>query len=216
MSFDDLKIWITLINLFLVPLLSGAVYSLIESIKKRKLKIFLESQELIDKLDDDFKNSFIDPSKKEILFYLHTGILTNAKSIPRFVELKDKLGRNYTWKQIKLVKAHVNVSDLGPLLHLNKTLRYTSTVTNYLFLSFVAISILEFAALSIYMDDLPPAQIISLILYIILPLLAALIFMNQTASISTVKVMMKILENQEQQGNVDNETANRSLTETNG
>lgn len=216
MSLDDLKIWIPLINLFLVPLLSGAVYSLIESIKKRKLKIFLESQELIEKLDDDFKNSFIDPARKEILFYLHTGISTNAKSIPKFIELKDKLGRNYTWKQIKLVKAHVNVTGSGPLLHLNKTLRYTSTITNYLSLTFIVVSILEFAALSIYIDDLPPAQIISLILYIIIPLLAALIFINQTASISTVKVMMKILEDQDQEGNLENETANRSSTETNG
>lgn len=216
MSLDVLKIVIPLINLILVPLLSGAVYSLIESIKKRKLKIFLESQELIDKLDDDFKNSFIDPSRKEILFYLHTGISTNAKSIPIFIELKDKLGGNYTWKHIKLVMTHINVKGFGPLLQLNKTQQYTSTITTYLVVAVMLISTIEFAALTIYMDKLSPYEYFSLMLYIIIPLLAALLFMNHTASISTVKVMMKILEDQEQQGNLENETSGRPSIETTG
>jgi len=204
MNIEVLKLLITLINLCIVPFLNGGITDLVDSQKKRKLKILLESRELTEGLGDNFKANFIDPSIKEILFYLQTGISTNAKSIPRFIELKDKLGRNFTWKKIKVIQSHVNLKASGPLLQLNKAQKYTHTVTLSLLIAVIVISILELLAIYFLMDNLKPKEYLTLYLYVIIPLLAVMLLTSQTDSISKVKFMIRVLEEQDQ-NNINSE-----------
>ncbi|WP_259343344.1 hypothetical protein [Capnocytophaga canis] len=73
----------------------------------RERKRLLQLKELdyfIDKLGNDFKDSFIIPDLKEQYFYLRTGINTNITSIQKYIDLKNKLGGNFTWKNIKIAK----------------------------------------------------------------------------------------------------------------
>lgn len=79
MNIEVLKLLIPILNLCIVPFLNGGIINLIDSQKKRKLKILLESRELTATLGDNFKTSFIDPSIEEILFYLHMGSLPTPK-----------------------------------------------------------------------------------------------------------------------------------------
>lgn len=73
----------------------------------RERKRLLQLKELdyfIDKLGNNFKDSFIIPDLKEQYFYLRTGINTNITSIQKYIDLKNKLGGNFTWKNIKIAK----------------------------------------------------------------------------------------------------------------
>lgn len=44
----------------------------------------------------------------EKYFYLETGIKANEKSIYKLISFKDKLGGNYTWREIKLVQNYLS------------------------------------------------------------------------------------------------------------
>lgn len=51
---EVIKLILTVTNIIFVPIVGGTLYNSIESFKKRKLKILLESQVLTDKLDQQF------------------------------------------------------------------------------------------------------------------------------------------------------------------
>lgn len=63
---EILKIVITPITLALISTLcSFPILNLVEQFKRRKLKIYVESLSLLEKLDDDFHEEFINPNLKE-------------------------------------------------------------------------------------------------------------------------------------------------------
>ncbi|WP_412850586.1 hypothetical protein ACL0VS_18010 [Chryseobacterium sp. PMSZPI] len=210
MNQDVLRTVLAIFNIALVALLNGKGFGLMESIKKRKLKIYLESKVLTDELDDDFKSRFIDSNVKEILFYLETGILTNAQSIPRFIELKEKLGGNFTWKDIRLVRWYVNTKDTGPLLNLSTVQKHIATAVVYFTLLAALVSVVEVFALTFIMDNIEPREYITLMIYTAVPLMAVLILSNQTAPITKAKTMVKVLEKQESQENSTHEYETKS------
>ena len=79
--------------------------------KRKKLLTLKELNEIIDRFGDNFRDSFIKDDLKELYFSLRTGIETNAVSIEKYVELKNKLGKNFTWKTIKNSKSYLVFKD---------------------------------------------------------------------------------------------------------
>tara|TARA_R110002012_G_scaffold50790_7_gene131340 strand:- start:7850 stop:8422 length:573 start_codon:yes stop_codon:yes gene_type:complete len=58
-----------------------------------------------------FESDFILPSLKEKYFQMETGIRTNEKSIDKYVAFKNKLGENYTWREIKLAQPYLSLAQ---------------------------------------------------------------------------------------------------------
>ncbi|SEB51549.1 hypothetical protein SAMN04489761_1156 [Tenacibaculum sp. MAR_2009_124] len=72
--------------------------------KDRKVKDLLKIKEIKELLNDDEDtkfNEFLNSEIKENVFTIRTGIKTNFKSIRKLQHLKDELGLNYSWKNIK-------------------------------------------------------------------------------------------------------------------
>jgi hypothetical protein len=102
-----------------IPLLSsfaGGVFRLlkIDSLKRgdlRKLQDLKIAHGLFDKFETDFEKQFFENEWKEACFYMQSGIKTNYKSIPQYIRLKDNLGLNYTWADIRKAKVHLDLSN---------------------------------------------------------------------------------------------------------
>ncbi|MHA7829515.1 MAG: hypothetical protein ACX93O_00345 [Flagellimonas sp.] len=62
-------------------------------------------------MNTKFESDFILPSLKEKYFQIETGIRTNEKSIDKYVAFKNKLGENYTWREIKLVQPYLSLDQ---------------------------------------------------------------------------------------------------------
>lgn len=62
---------------------------------------------ILNNADDNFIQKFVIPDLQESYFYRRTRIATNNTSIPEYYELKNKLGRNFTWKSIKIMQPHL-------------------------------------------------------------------------------------------------------------
>lgn len=104
--------------------------------KRKKLLTLKELNEIIDRFGDNFRDSFIKDDLKELYFSLRTGIETNAVSIEKYVELKNKLGKNFTWKTIKNSKSYLVFKDN----HIIVKISYLEQIFTYFFLTIVFIS----------------------------------------------------------------------------
>ncbi|WP_419488757.1 hypothetical protein [Chryseobacterium bernardetii] len=194
MNFEIIKILTPITNVVLGALLSAPILSFFEQIKKRKLKNYIESQQLIDKLDEDFQNDFIKPNLKEIYFYLQTGISTNEKSIIKYIDLKNKLGGNYTWKKIKLVQQYINLgNNTDPLLKINKIEDIFSRITTWIIIILITSSAIGGILLNFFSNDLPIKDYLYILFLILIPLVCGIFLMRSIESITTAKAMMKRL-----------------------
>ncbi|MFP8894082.1 hypothetical protein [Chryseobacterium sp. EZn1] len=84
--------------------------------KFQKMQYLIDSKHLLENIDDDFKNNFVKQTVQENLFFIMTGIKTNCKSIPAYIELKDLLGEDYQWGHIKSAKPHLRFGEDGSLI----------------------------------------------------------------------------------------------------
>lgn len=121
----------------------------ISSLHRRKLKIITNTTEaltLFDKYGSKFQTDFILPDLKETYFYIQTGIKTNEKSIKKYIDFKNKLGKNYTWNDIKLTKPHLNLEKENIEIKLGKKERVLSKVVLIaaLLVLFIACSLLTY------------------------------------------------------------------------
>jgi hypothetical protein len=109
-----------------IPLLSafaGGVFSLlkIDLLQRgdlRKLQDLKIAHGLFDKFETDFEKQFFENKWKEACFYMRSGIKTNYKSIPQYIILKDNLGLNYTWADIRKAKIHLDLNNDGIKINL--------------------------------------------------------------------------------------------------
>lgn len=194
MNFEIIKILTPITNIVLGALLSAPILNFFEQIKKTKLKNYIESQQLIDKLDEDFQNDFIKPNLKEIYFYLQTGISTNEKSIIKYIDLKNKLGGNYTWKKIKLVQQYINLgNNTDPLLKINKIEDIFSRITTWMIIILITSSVIGGILLNFFSNDLPIKDYLYILFLILIPLVSGIFLMHSIESITTAKAMMKRL-----------------------
>ena len=104
--------------------------------KRKKLLTLKELNETFDRFGDNFRDSFVKDDLKELYFSLRTGIETNAVSIKKYIELKNKLGKNFTWKTIKNSKSYLVFKDN----HIIVKISYLEQILTYIFLTIVFIS----------------------------------------------------------------------------
>ena len=104
--------------------------------KRKKLLTLKELNEIFDRFGDNFRDSFIKDDLKELYFSLRTGIETNAVSIEKYIELKNKLGKNFTWKTIKNSKSYLVFKDN----HIIVKISYLEQIFTYIFLTIVFFS----------------------------------------------------------------------------
>lgn len=104
--------------------------------KRKKLLTLKELNETFDRFGDNFRDSFIKDDLKELYFSLRTGIETNAVSIEKYIELKNKLGKNFTWKTIKNSKSYLVFKDN----HIIVKISCLEQILTYIFLTIVFIS----------------------------------------------------------------------------
>ena len=104
--------------------------------KRKKLLTLKELNETFDRFGDNFRDSFIKDDLKELYFSLRTGIETNAVSIKKYIELKNKLGKNFTWKTIKNSKSYLVFKDN----HIIVKISCLEQIFTYIFLTVVFIS----------------------------------------------------------------------------
>lgn len=202
MNIEIIKIVIPIANLLIGALLNTPVLNFTEQLKKRRLKNYIESQSALDNLDEDFQNNFIKPNLKEIYFYLQTGISTNEKSIDKYIELKNKLGGNYTWEKVKLVESNVNLKSITPLLNLNKAESITSNFTLGLIIILMLVGLFGVIVLNLYSDVLQFNDYLIILFLIFIPLIIGIVLMQMIKSTLIVKAMIKRLEEQEVSNNV--------------
>lgn len=111
---EKLDIWIQL-AIAIFSLLSGPPFiQLILSYQRRRLKNLLnavEAKDLIEKCSEDFKSNFVMIDFQENYFFAQTGIKTNQKSIACYIQLKDKLGNDFTWEPIRIAKPYLKLKS---------------------------------------------------------------------------------------------------------
>ncbi|MGV4444202.1 hypothetical protein ACQ1PU_11120, partial [Ornithobacterium rhinotracheale] len=94
---------INVISAIIIPLLVAIISSpIISNFFARKSKIQIKDVDVMSKYaSKDFREKIIAQIAEESTFEHLTGISTNQQSISSYYELKNKLGNNFTWKQIK-------------------------------------------------------------------------------------------------------------------
>lgn len=118
---------INIISAIIVPLLVAIISSpIISNFFTRKSKIQIKSVDMdtMSKyVSKDFREKIIVQIADESIFEHLTGISTNQQSINSYYELKNKLGNNFTWKQIKNAKPYLRFDDDNNIfVHLPKML----------------------------------------------------------------------------------------------
>ena len=88
--------------------------------KKRTLLVLKESESLIPYLSKSFIQDFVVPDLEEKYFYIQSEISTNYQSIKHYIGLKNKIGGNFTWKEIKSALPYLKIEDNGIIVNLSK------------------------------------------------------------------------------------------------
>ncbi len=185
----------------IIAILGGGILGqplvhLIISYQKRKLKKVtdtLEANPLFEKYEAiDFKKDFVLPNLIENYFYSQTGISTNIKTIPKYIEFKNELGKHYTWKTIKEANNHLNISGEKIEVHLSKfqksfmkiTLVFSFTI---FFLSLIGMVYLDYKYQASFSD-----KIVLLTLFIII-IVVCIFLVRGVSSIITANQMERAI-----------------------
>ena len=157
----------------------------------KKLQYLIDSDQLIQKnANEDFYEKFIKPTTQENLFLLMTGIDTHYKSINSYIELKNFLGENCTWKIIKTVKPYIKFDNANKIyIKLNKLDEWDAKLMLLLaFLSMLAIPLYAILS-SLFKWNLLSTCVILIILFI-----STLVLFNLAAPILNADFIKKKLE----------------------
>ncbi|WKS95774.1 hypothetical protein [Riemerella columbina] len=131
--------------------------------KKSKIKE-LDIEKLSHFTSKDFQEEFINPTMEENIFYELTEINTNQKLIRSYCQFKNKLGKSFTWQNIKNAKQYLksdknnNITIEVPKIHI--------MVKN---ISLICAFILIFASLflTIYISNIETSKNIKTIAFLI-------------------------------------------------
>lgn len=165
--------------------------------QRRKLKNalnILETHSMFDKFEDDFKSKFIISYLKELYFVTQTGIDTNEKSISKYIDFKNKLGANYTWKEIKNVKQHLDLNSNDIKIKLSKYERFYVKFTFICFPIFLLIGVITF----FFLNQFRPQgikEIFIVLASLIIPAICGYLFVATANSIFIAERMEKRLNN---------------------
>lgn len=165
--------------------------------QNNRLRKILNAKEidfLIDKFDDDFKKSFIIPDAKVNFFYMQTSIYTNEESIDKYIALKNKLGKNFTWETIKTASPYLKFKDDSLTIVVTKF----ETFMSKLLLSFAMILILiSFIFIIFYSNEFEyfsKKDILKLCIIIAFPIICALFMLYSITPLLKAVAMVKSLK----------------------
>lgn len=194
---DKIEIFIPIAVAFVGGILGLPIVHFFNFFQRRKLQKItnaLEANSLFDKFEDNFKTEFILPDLKEAYFYIQTGIMTNEKSIIKYIEFKNKLGWNYTWAQIKIVQPHLDIKSEEIKISLNMS----DKIYGNLVLIFWAILFLIGFILFIYLNQFKiqgTKEIIIVLSGLVIPSIFGYLLVASANSIFIAKHMEKRLNN---------------------
>jgi magnesium-transporting ATPase (P-type) len=188
----NLAILITSITAFIAIFFQPSLISLIQKWKLNKLISISEAKDLLNDLSTDFKERFVKSSLEEEFFYIRTGIKTNYKSISKYMDLKDKLGADYDWKQIRIAKNHFIIGEEKITINITKphNFNYYLDIFVALFFFFGGLS-LFFYLIYLFGDSLNVVIVACIILFV--SYIASYFFLISPTSTLTAKRMQKRL-----------------------
>ncbi|MEP6806376.1 MAG: hypothetical protein ABI892_17750 [Flavobacterium sp.] len=91
----------------------------------KKMQNLKTAHSLFEKFETDFEKQFFENEWKETCFFMQSEIDTNYQSISKYIRLKDKLGLNFNWKQIKEAQLYLDLKNYDIKVNLNKSDRFT-------------------------------------------------------------------------------------------
>ncbi|KMQ61837.1 hypothetical protein ACM40_05775 [Chryseobacterium sp. BLS98] len=198
----------TLVTVILTSLAAPYILNFHLKRKFQKLQYMIDAYPLLQNLQTDFKDKFIEPAIQENIFFIISGFRTNYKSIPAYNELKDKLGNNFDWPIIKSAKAHLSFNELGKL-HVNLT-KTTIYFKKFSLCFAVLLALLGFAIL-VFCNY---AELNMFSKYLVLYILAGMAFLlayfvlGSITSILDAGIISKRLQNFENANNNNNNNNN--------
>ncbi|WP_312508983.1 hypothetical protein [Chryseobacterium culicis] len=180
----DINIIVTVAGSFVTAALTSLFSPLLLNyyLKKKfqKLQYINESFQLYQSLNTEYKTTIIEPAIQENLFLIISDFRTNHLSIPAYVELKDKLGKDFDWPIIKSARPHLRFDQHGKLyVKLSRTVIYMRNLSLGIavILALLGFSVLVFLNYA-NLDDTTK--------YIAFYIFSALLFMLAFVSVTSV------------------------------
>lgn len=187
------KLITAILTFISAPILS----SIYKSVFKKRFDGISRYKSTADLVEKNSKGDFYDDFSldffRESDFYLKTGIKTNAKTIEKYIRFKEKLGRNYTWGDVKMVKSHLSFDSEEIEINLNKFDRIFGSVVSILSLSFFVISLVLIILVGNISDDFILRKYLLMVLVFVFPALTGFFMYNGVISIEVAKKMEKVI-----------------------
>ncbi|MAQ76078.1 MAG: hypothetical protein CL613_07080 [Aquimarina sp.] len=180
----------------MIGLLKLPVFSFMEHTRHKKMTQLLNTKEVIslfDNYETNFKDSFIKGDLTEDYFYMRTGIRTNEKNIPKYVALKNKLGRDYTWEIIKKAKIHLDTDQDDISVTINRLAKIYYIVAMILVIFFFVVPLIAMITSAIEIEDKSLVSILKFLFTISFPLIFSFLVLKSTESTSSARIIEKRL-----------------------
>lgn len=195
---EILKILIPVISVFFGAFIGQPIIHFFNLFQRRKLKKIenaVESLKLFENFETQFKSDFILPDLKESYFYIQTGIETNEKSIEKYINLKNRLAGNYTWKQIKSAKSYLDLNGKNIEVKLNRIEKIAANIILILALFLIIFFFFIFLIYSSEISYFFQKDYLKLMVLIIIPFLGSILLVNLVEPMSIAKKIEKKIKN---------------------
>ena len=119
------------IKILSIPIVGNFIKSLISPFTKEKFKRLPNVEEMklvLDNTGKKFKEKFVIPNIEESYFYMRTGIATNHESIPQYCDLKNRLGRKFSWENIRKAKPYLLFEEKKITVKVSKVDKYLTNI----------------------------------------------------------------------------------------
>jgi len=203
----DINIIITVAGSFVTAALTSLFSPLLLNfyLKKKfqKLQYINESAQLHQILSTEYKTTILGPAIQENLFLIISDLRTNHKSIPAYIELKDKLGKDFNWPIIKSARPHLRFDQNGNLyVKLSKTVIYIRNLSLGIavILALLGFSVLVFLNYA-NLDD--STKYIAFYIFSALLFTLALVSVKSVTSVLNAGIIAKRLKEVERTQNSD-------------
>lgn len=139
------------IKILSIPIVGNFIKSLINPFTKEKFKRLPNIEEMklvLDNTGKKFKEKFVIPNIEESYFYMQTGIATNYESISQYCDLKNRLGRNFTWENIRKAKPYLLFEEKKITVKVSKVDKYLTNILSIVLLGLLVLLFIFIISLS--------------------------------------------------------------------